>query len=329
MKVYEIISESNELVNESLKGSIGKMLFGKGKEFDNVANELSRMVHPETGKLPITDPYVQSLVKKYGNKIVKSAEKKAGKVRDAANSRLFDERFAEIKTSLDQFGTLLKNIGWAYIVGKPFYDYNSEINKGMEAVESGEWGADKNAAYQKFEVYRKQRMAVLITKVTEQIFYYMSIGAGVKVASSIGNKLTFGMIAKLPGAQNLSFMKKLGTAAAQGYFMNSLNSKEGAAALAQLVVSPILGTKFTMTDTIGSVGTKVIDFLNKKADEVLGMQIPGTVANPTVTQQATPSGTSAQQPTQDTAKTADDTGYVSSLEPMNWDKYMQNYNKGN
>ena len=269
MKIYEIISESKDQIDEDLKssilGGIGRTLFGNKEELKSVANSLYRYVN-KSGKLDISNPTVQAAINKYGKKIIKTTEKNAKDYNNTIGKALFTTNFNEIKTSISTGWSILKKLGWAVIIGQPFATYYDEIEQGIEQVEAGNWDDAT------FQVYRKKRTAILVATIGKQILYYMGIGASVKFATGVGNFLTFGLLSKIPG---LTFLTKVATPAAQLYFMQSINTPEGANAIAQLLVQPILGSKYTISDLLGSLSVSAIDFLSKKADESIGISIAG------------------------------------------------------
>ena len=245
------------------------------------------------------------------------AEKKYKQYINDSNAKLFDykmakisQKFTDILAGLKDFGSWIKTAGWVAIIGAPFWDYYNEIEKGMEAVKSGEWDNET------FEKYRKQRTAILITKVSKQIFYYLTIGGVSKVASSVGtvagNIITFGKLSKIPGIGVISSLSKLTTTSAQMYFMSSISTKEGADAIAQLVVSPIFGSKFTISDILGTAATSSIDYLQKKAEEavVAAGSVSGTNPNAMV-DTSTPAATSAPTPPPAAATSAPEDNNIS------------------
>ena len=330
MKIHEIISDRNDSINEGLgkyvSGGLGKLLFSKGANYESAVKYLANNVDSVTGKLNMSVPGLSELIEKYGTKIIKAAEKDAKKtmkeLERTKNSELFHSKIGDISSSLKQYATWIKNAGLTAIVGAPFYDYYQEINQGLSAVQSGEWSE------QQFENYRKQRISVLVGKVAEQVMYATGISLGAKAIKGAGVVATFGLIRKVPGIAKIDAVANLTTGAAIMYFMNSVNTKEGSNAIANLMVQPLLGSKYTGSDVISTAA----DFIARKAKEaVTGQQSDDTSQpipqQPSSTNQQSPQqpATQSTQPSSTTSTTADP-GYVSSLEPK---PVWSSYNKGN
>ena len=194
------------------------------------------------------------LLGKYGPKLLGAGEKTAAKEVPMIIKKL--------NIGLDTFLDMVKKMGGISILVPTITTYVDEIKQGISQVEAGNWDDTK------FQTYRRQRTTIFITKLTSEISLYWLAGKTIPIAtgaaSSIGNVLTFGLLKYL-----LPMLAKITNTTAQLYFMNLINTPEGANALATLIASPVIN------DIYGTAVTGAIDYLSKKADQAIGVSIPG------------------------------------------------------
>lgn len=256
MKIYEIISKENELVNEAPSGLASKMFGGiasgaakvLGKEKEEALKYIMSLVDKNTGKISSNLSAAEKAFIDNNPKLVTKAEKA---VRSELKQAKYASDTAFIKGKIEGINnTVSKSLGfstsvaklattgwWWYVVIEPVRQYNKELTQAQAAVESGEWTPEK------FEQYRKQQMAVLIGKIAEQY---------------IIKRFTRSVLSKIPVFKNsIQTLKP----AAEAYFMSYVNSPEGSEQVATIMVEPLL------TGVLGGLGTKAMDAISNKVSD--------------------------------------------------------------
>ena len=310
MKVYEIISERKESINETVAsslfgGGVGLLAKALGKSDKKLAIEaLAKFFDKNTGKIVAGSRAefnaINAAKQQYGDKIIKSAEslaiKNAKEAKFAADTASISNAWNSAKSALGKtysFGKTIANLAmtqwWWKVVLEPFNVYLDELQSGQEAVDNHE----PNWTPEYFEEYRKQRTAVLIGKVAEQI---------------IIKKFTFGIMTRLPVIGK--YLTPL-IPAAEAHFMDYVNSPEGSKQVATVMIAPVL------TGTIGGLGTYAVDKLKGKYEEAKSA-ITGTPnSNASV---ASNTSKPTEQPTTatNTPTTQQSTGADTVKQPSRW-----------
>jgi hypothetical protein len=276
MKIYEIISESNQ-VDEGIVSNIAnwaakstatksaipaiaekwaeKIMNAQvhGRKLELNTAQLKKLAPPEARRY-LSDP-----------KYVKEIEQQAAKI-------VRQKNFSNIKGALGMSTapiskwSLTKAIGSAGVtvfntwqITKFFTDYNSNVNA-WDAELKKQLAAGKitQEQYQaQLAHIRKTEMGLLITKV----------GAGL-----LGSVIVRGTLAPFAwGLKKFSLTAPIGSlisglgAAGSAYLYSKLNSKEGSEAVATIMVGNALGD--TVTATLGNAGTSALDWLTGTAEE--------------------------------------------------------------
>ena len=285
MKIYEIISESNQ-VDEGIASALGKGLswagsklassditkravsdlaaeYAKramaiqraGKSVPPVSAKFIKNNAPTDAKRLLSDPKYIALIQKEADKIMRNSHLStiAGK---AGLSNLVKGSKWDITKAVGS--KLVKLYSTWQVIGM-FRDYNSNVNA-WDAELQKQLAAGKitQEQYQaQLDHIRKTEMGLLVTKV----------GAGL-----LGSAIVRGTVAPIAGLFKLipltapigSIISGLG-AAGSAYLYTKLNSKEGSEAVASVMVGNALGD--AATSAIGGTVTNAIDWLTGTAKE--------------------------------------------------------------
>lgn len=304
MKIYEIISESNQVdegivsnvVNWATKSNAvksaipaiaekwaEKLVYAQshGRTLQLNTAQLKKISPPEARRY-LSDPKYVKEIEKQAAKIVK--QKNISSVKGALGLSTAPISKWSLAKSIGSAGVTVFN---TWQITKFFTDYNSNVNAwDAELKKQVADGKITQAQYQEQLAHiRRTEMGLLITKV----------GAGL-----LGSAIVRGTVAPLAwGLKKFSLTAPIGSiisglgAVGGAYVYSKLNSKEGSEAVATIMVGNALGD--TATAAIGNAGTTALDWLTGTAEEGAKLDKEKSAGGQGASQ--TPVNAPGQQPT--------------------------------